>query len=415
MSHLLDKNGAKSAKGAKGKRRRSPSRFVPDEIGIITSTPKKATNSTYQFDEDASDETPLKKLKLTRRTAVVHKPSPAIVHPPTTSSQQPAVLDQPIAGGKRSSDRERIKSLETEVASLKDIVGALQIEVRQLAGKPAPSQPGPDGLVALHDQSKTKMISTELHRIRDSSRSASTFVVSMLPYLFAYREIYRRSLRKSTKSGDSKLALDSDKLNDLLKCAEAHKPGYNEVRVRANLSNHLKNLNNLAADIKKGAVLTDELLKSRKLNRDHLKFTGFSSAVKNKFAHLDEEIARSGSESVNWLASLINQHGLNEVEHELDEDNSMNDNAESSQLANHQSDRNSSSNSTNENAQSSQLLNQSDLSKANEGGSSEENARFNLANESRIDSSISMSTNHEIDVILNLNDESAIDSMSQQS
>ena len=405
MSHLLGKDSAKS------KTVRSPPRAALDELGaLITSTPMKTTN-TYEFDDQASFEAPPKKLKLTERTKMVNKPSPTIAHQPATSSQQLAARNwQPAVRSQRSSDHERIKSLETKLVSLTGIVGALQVEVRRLAGKSAPSQPDRDGLVALHGKSKTKMEHVELCRIRDSSKTASIFVVSMLPYIFSYNEIYRRSLRKSEKSGVSKLALDKSKLEDLLRCAEAHKPDYNEIKVRSNLSNHLKNLNNLAGDIKDGADLNDALCKAHKLTRDHLKFTGFSAAVRSKFADLDEEIAQSCSESANWFAEgLLNQHAtfrkeLNEGESDLCHSNSLNNNTLSPQLPGYQDDLSDlDAPEANENA--------------NENGDSEENAIVpNLENESKIDESSdqTMITNHEeIDVSFNLHDESAIQSDSQ--
>lgn len=348
MSHLFSKS-KRSKKATRSDR--SPSPTPLDEIAYIfkrTSTPKPS--SSYSFDNSDENELDnLQKLSLTVRG----QPSKSSAHrsrapiDPSTSGQQASHSARPASDDPQLSTSgyqppirtfrpppnalksslisvENFKKLAGQLTPLsenyeilKKRVDLLEAQYRKIANRAEADQPDQNGLVRLHRESKIKIDFNLLRRIIEMSSSASVFVLNMLPYLFKYEEVYRRSLRNSSRAGGvRKIAIDQKKISDLLRCADSHYPGYNESAVRTALSNHLKNLNCLADEIKRGEILNDDLRKKHKLRREHLKLSGFADAYHDRFAKLDRQVDVLVSGPADPFAGLFDEQAVTDEEEE---------------------------------------------------------------------------------------------------
>ena len=159
-----------------------------------------------------------------------------------------------------------------------------------------------DAPVKLHPQGTITMLKSVLDGLRQKSKSASIFAINLLPYVFTFEEIYRRTLKNaSTDATFPKIGIDSLKLNEILASTEAQfKKSFVAATVRRDLGNHLGLLNKLFKRIRDGETASTALYKEIGLQKAHLVFQNMSDHFKNpaKMAVLDLQINQLVNESL---------------------------------------------------------------------------------------------------------------------
>lgn len=146
--------------------------------------------------------------------------------------------------------------------------------------------------VKLHSDSQIQIKRNELTKLKAESKSASTFAIALLPKVFTFEQIYRRSIKNRTVNDEfAKVPIDQELLADIL-IGVTERKGSDVKTVRRDLANHLARLNSAFRSLRDGKPATSAMLNEFQIRIDHLIFSGFPDYIKNrsKFFELDKEI-----------------------------------------------------------------------------------------------------------------------------
>ena len=192
------------------------------------------------------------------------------------------------------------KQLRCQTAELRKRLNVLEVHAQrpahQATRQESARQANPElvdqnGRVPLYPGSRTLISLSTINDLVQRNPSATRFAIGLLPYLFEFREVYKRTLSDFNGRRGRTRGLDDRKLNDLLNCTESRwAPNYCRETVRNGLSTHLWRLKALVQDLETGRELNDTLLTLRGLTRDHIGFCGFNEAREDQFRQLNTDL-----------------------------------------------------------------------------------------------------------------------------
>ena len=294
---------------------------MPDDLlEAITSTPikpRKKTKDTEAFDfqvelnlvqpETTGFQLTQRHRNYVQATVGDHavRPSTRGVPParPSTSGVPPAKQIDPLESIYSRIDvvdeelKDLKKEMKDEMAELRRMMGEIGLNVQcarsaQLQEPPNPELvPNERGLVPLFPDSRILISTSSMDELLQRNASATRFAVGLIPYLFSFGEVFKRTLADYNGNNRRTRGLDPRKLNDLLRCTQFRRPlSWSEAGVRSALSTHFWRLKRLILDLEDGRVLDDRLLTSRGLVRDHICFQGFQQAHDDHFRQLNAEL-----------------------------------------------------------------------------------------------------------------------------